>query len=285
MRLVSLVALAALTSLSLAHAATKPKPSSSAMATPAASDWRTVDAENTLVIDTTKGRIIVELAPSLAPAHVQRIKELTRQGFYNGLKFHRVIDTFMAQTGDPLGTGLGGSTLPDLTAEFTFRRSFDENFDRVNKPVGAELGFMGSSPVASQPDDIMMMTADGKAAAWGMFCPGVLGMARGDDPNSANSQFFLMRQAYPALDKRYTPLGRTVVGLSVVRALKEGEPVIDPDVMTKVQMLADIPSAQRPKVQVLSTASAYFTGLVDHMKAQKGADFSICDLELPSQVK
>ena len=76
------------------------------------------DPENTLVIETTKGRVVIELRPDLAPKHVERIKELTRQGFYNGLKFHRVIDGFMAQTGDPTGTGSGGSDLPDLKAEF-----------------------------------------------------------------------------------------------------------------------------------------------------------------------
>ena len=282
MRLVALTALLAVTSLSPAYAA---KPANVSPPAPAASDWRSVDAENTLVIDTSKGRVIVELAPKLAPAHVQRIKELTREGFYNGLKFHRVIDTFMAQTGDPLGTGEGGSTKPNLTAEFTFRRSAEDGFTRVNRPAGAELGFMGSMPIATQPDDIMMMTADGKAGGWGLFCPGVLGMARGDDPNSANSQFFLMRQAYPALDKRYTALGRVVSGLPVVRAIKVGEPVVDPDIMIKVQVLADIPAPDRPKVQVLNVATAYFTAMAERMKAQKGADFSVCDLELPAQVR
>jgi peptidylprolyl isomerase len=282
MRLVALTALLAVTSLSLAHAA---KPANASPPAPAASDWRSVDAENTLVIDTSKGRVIVELAPKLAPTHVQRIKELTREGFYNGLKFHRVIDTFMAQTGDPLGTGEGGSTKPNLTAEFTFRRSAEDGFTRVNKPAGAELGFMGSIPIATQPDDIMMMTSDGKAGGWGLFCPGVLGMARGDDPNSANSQFFLMRQAYPALDKRYTALGRVVSGLPVVRAIKVGEPVVDPDIMIKVQVLADISAPDRPKVQVLNVATAYFAAMAERMKAQKGADFSVCDLELPAQVR
>jgi cyclophilin family peptidyl-prolyl cis-trans isomerase len=76
------------------------------------------DAENTLVIETTKGRVTIELRPDLAPNHVERIKTLARQGFYDGVPFHRVIDGFMAQTGDPTGTGTGGSDLPDLKAEF-----------------------------------------------------------------------------------------------------------------------------------------------------------------------
>ncbi len=77
------------------------------------------DLQNTLYMDLKSGRVVIELRPDLAPKHVERIKKLTREGFYNGLKFHRVITGFMAQTGDPTGTGAGGSKLPDLKAEFT----------------------------------------------------------------------------------------------------------------------------------------------------------------------
>ena len=76
------------------------------------------DPENTIIMETTKGRVVIELRPDLAPGHVERIKTLSRQGFYDGVVFHRVIDGFMAQTGDPTGTGRGGSELPDLEAEF-----------------------------------------------------------------------------------------------------------------------------------------------------------------------
>ena len=93
-----------------------------------ASDWRTVAPENLLVIDTSKGRILVELTPVAAPSHAERIRTLADQGFYDGLKFHRVIPDFMAQTGDPQGTGEGGSDLPDLKAEFSFRRGRDAGF-------------------------------------------------------------------------------------------------------------------------------------------------------------
>ena len=80
-----------------------------------------IDKENILYLDTTYGRVVIRLRPDLAPNHVERIKTLTRQGFYDGLKFHRVIDGFMAQTGDPLGNGTGGSSLPDLKEEFNPR--------------------------------------------------------------------------------------------------------------------------------------------------------------------
>lgn len=252
---------------------------------PSASDWRVPDPENVAVIDTTKGRIIVELSPELAPNHVARFKELTREGFYNGLKFHRVIDEFMAQTGDPKGTGEGGSTKPDVVAEFTYRRGPQSPFTPISQPIGVQSGFVGAVPVMTQIDDLMAMTADGKVHAWGQFCPGVLGAARGENPDSANSQFFLMRQAFPSLDKRYTAYGQTLSGLNVVRAIKTGEPVVDPDIMTKVQMLADMPAAERPSIKVLDVRSGYFKAMVETLRAKKGADFSACDIDLPVEVR
>ncbi|MEY4254820.1 MAG: hypothetical protein RLZZ141_47 [Pseudomonadota bacterium] len=252
---------------------------------PSAGDWRVPDPENVVVIDTTKGRIIVELSPELAPNHVARFKELTREGFYNGLKFHRVIDEFMSQTGDPLGTGEGGSTKPDVAAEFTYRRGPQSPFTPISQPIGIQSGFVGSVPVMTQIDDLMAITTDGKVHAWGQFCPGVLGAARGENPNSANSQFFLMRQAFPSLDKRYTAYGQTLSGLNIVRAIKTGEPVVDPDSMTKVQMLADMPTAERPSIKVLDVRSGYFKAMVETLRAKKGADFSACDIDLPVEVR
>ena len=93
----------------------------SAAAQTASGDWRTVAPENLLVIDTAKGRVLVELDPTVAPLSVARVRTLADQGFYDGLKFHRVLPGFMAQTGDPLGTGTGGSELSDVPGEFQFR--------------------------------------------------------------------------------------------------------------------------------------------------------------------
>jgi peptidylprolyl isomerase len=261
------------------------KPAAPAAAAIPAGDWRTLDPENVLVIDTSKGRILVELQPLAAPGHVERIKKLTRDRFYDGLKFHRVIDYFMAQTGDPLGTGEGQSAYPDLKAEFSFRRDASAPYTPVATPSGGVVGFMGSLPIQTQPDDLMALTGDKKVWAWGLYCPGVAGMARGEAEDTGNSQFFLMRQPYPSLEKRYTAWGRVVSGLEVVRALKVGEPVVEPDVMTKVQVLADLPPAQRPTVQVLDTRSKTFAALADRVRQERKADFSLCDIDLPAQVR
>ncbi|MFN4295759.1 MAG: peptidylprolyl isomerase [Brevundimonas sp.] len=246
-------------------------------ASPAQADWRTVTPENLLVIDTSRGRILVEMSPLAAPVHVERMRILARRGFYDGIVWHRVIDWFMAQTGDPLGTGDGQSPYPDLTAEFTFRRGPDMPFTQVADPMGAPVGFLGSLPIQTQPDELMARTGDGMVHAWGVYCPGVAGMARGDDPDSANSQFFLMRQAYPSLDKRYTAWGRVVSGLEVVRAMKTGEEpsgaVAAPqDVMTSVRVASDIPADQRPVVRVLDTASPAFAAMVERRETRKPQD-------------
>ncbi|MBA4001034.1 peptidylprolyl isomerase [Brevundimonas sp.] len=260
-----------------------------AAASPPESDWRTVAPENLLVIDTNRGRILVEMSPLAAPGHVERMRLLARNGFYDGLVWHRVIDWFMAQTGDPLGTGDGQSAYPDLTAELTFRRGADMPFTPAADPMGAPVGFLGSLPIQTQPDALMARTGDGMVHAWGVYCPGVAGMARGEAQDSANSQFFLMRQAYPSLDKRYTAWGRVISGLDVVRAIKTGEEpsgtVATPqDVMTSVRVAADIPAAQRPVARVLDTESPTFGDMIERTRAARGADFSICDLEPPVDV-
>jgi len=288
---VTSVALAALLTLAATSTLAAPVQKSvttapAAPAPPATSDWRTPDPQDILVIDTNKGRILVELVPLVAPSHVTRVRELARQGLYNGRSFFRVIDQFMAQTGDPQDNGMGGSDLPDLTAEFTFRRGADTPFVQVADQAVAEIGFVGPLPVMTQSSQLMPMTADGRISGWALYCPGVAGMARGESPDSANSQFFLMRQAYPSLEKRYTAFGRVISGLEVVRAIKAGEPVVAPqDLMTRVQVLADMPAGSRPKVRVIDPRSPWFAAEVARVRASRGADFTACAISIPSEVK
>ena len=151
------------------------------------------DLENTLYLDLAAGRVVIQLRPDLAPKHVARIKELARAGFYDGIIFHRVIPGFMAQTGDPTGTGRGGSDKPDLPAEFS-----QEPFER-----------------------------------------GTVGMARTSDPNSANSQFFIMFAPAPHLNGQYTVWGQVVEGMQYVDQLATGEPPRNPDKIIKMRVAAD----------------------------------------------
>jgi peptidylprolyl isomerase len=251
----------------------------------AEADWRTPDPSNLMVIDTNKGRIIVELYPAIAPDSVKQVETLVHQHFYDGLRFFRVIDQFMDQTGDPKNTGEGGSTLPDIKGEFTFRRDRNMGFVAVTDSAGGSVGFVGALAVTTQPDAIMALTADGKATTWPLFCSGVAAMARGASPDSANSQFFLMRDNYPALEARYAGIGQVIAGQDVVRAIKTGEPVAAPqDEMTRVRMANDLPAGEHISVRVLNVGSPSFAALVDRTKAEKGGEFSICDLQLPSEV-
>jgi peptidylprolyl isomerase len=246
-----------------------------------ASDYRTADPQNLLVIDTEKGRIIVEMYPEIAPTAVARIKTLARAKFYDGLMFHRVVDDFMAQGGDPKGDGTGNSGYGNLKAEFTFRRGLDMPFTPALSSQGQEDGFFKAMPVRTQSSDLMIMMADGKVPAWGLWCPGVAGMARTNEPDSADSQFFLMRGFNDQLEAKYTSFGRVLVGLDVVRNLALGEPPPHPDHMKSVRVMSDLPPDQQTRVQVLDTTSAAFRALVAYDKTQHGGSFSVCDVQLP----
>ena len=249
---------------------------------PSAADFRPLDAAHTVVIDTNKGRIVMELYPTIAPVSVARIEDLTRKHLYDGLTFFRVIDDFMAQTGDPMNTGEGGSDQPDIKAEFNFKTPV--GFPVVAHPEnGGDAGFIGVMPVVSQPAALAALTADGKVDASVLYCKGVIGIARADAPDSGNSQFFLMRGMKLELDQKYSAIGRVVSGQDVVDSIKTGEPVDPPrDRMVKVQILADMAPADRPNVKVIDTKSDWFIAYAKREKAAKGADFTPCDLTIPT---
>lgn len=248
--------------------------------------WRTVDAENLMVIDTAYGVIGVELFPELAPNHVGQVKALVRDGFYDGVVFHRVIDGFMNQTGDGQnGNGTGDSELPDIAAEFTFRRGEDMDVTlisaRGDEQQQIATGFYKSLPVASQPINQAILTIDGKVTAFGLHCKGVTSMARTSDPNSANSQFFLMRDKADHLDAQYSIWGSTVMGHDYLTSFKVGvvgEDGFIPDQMNTVKIAADLPEDTRPTVQVLDTTSAAFTNWISTQSYD-----DVCDVQIPSR--
>ena len=161
------------------------------------------DLENTLYLDVPAGRVVIAMRPDLAPDHVAQIKALARRGFYDGVPFHRVIGGFMAQTGDPTGTGAGGSG-HKLKAEFS-------NEKHVR---------------------------------------GTVSMARASDPNSADSQFFIMFAPNPSLDGQYTIWGEVTSGMENIDKIKKGDAsrngiVVDPDKIVKIQVAADAEKAKQ----------------------------------------
>ena len=156
-----------------------------------------VDPENLLYLELKSGRVEIQMFPDLAPKHVAQIKALTREGFYNNLAFHRVIESFMAQGGDPSGTGGGGSKMPNLPSEFTVKRH---------------------------------------------FLRGTVGAARTSDPNSANSQFFIMFAPGASLDGQYTIWGQVIKGMEFVDTIKRGEgrSLTNPDRIVTMRVAADV---------------------------------------------
>ncbi|MGH6829827.1 MAG: peptidylprolyl isomerase [Methylocella sp.] len=161
------------------------------------------DPQHTLYLDTKDGRVTILLRPDFAPKHVAQIEALTKRGFYNGLVFHRVIDGFMAQTGDPTGTGMGKSDLPNIPAEFS-----------------------------AEP-----------------FKRGTVGMARSQDPDSANSQFFICFADAAFLNNKYTVVGQVISGMDAVDKIKKGAKedngaVTAPDKIVKMQLAVDAASGK-----------------------------------------
>ncbi|MBU1376029.1 MAG: peptidylprolyl isomerase [Alphaproteobacteria bacterium] len=282
-------AFAALATTATAQKKPVPAPAAAAPAKPAAptaADWRTPKAEDVLVIDTNKGRIIVEMVPEVAPLWTAQMRALTLEHFYDGQTFFRVIEDFMDQTGDPENRGTGQSSRPNVNAEFQFRRGPETPFVLVADQAVAEVGFIKSLPVTTQSMMLAPMTRDGKISGYGLFCPGVGGAARGEDENSANSQFFLMRANYPRLERRYTAWGRVISGMDVVTAIKVGEPVPDPqDKMERVRLLSDIPEKDRPKIRVIDPAGQWFKAEIARAQALGGANFTACDVNIPVEVK
>jgi peptidylprolyl isomerase len=159
-------------------------------------------------------------------------------------------------------------------------------FTPVTRSGGLEAGFIGAVPVISQSMDLGLLTADNRVKAYATYCPGVAGLARAEAPDSGNSQFYLMRGANIALDQKYTVWGRVIAGEDVVRAIKTGEPPPPPaDKMTTVRVLADMPASERPQVRVIDTQGPWFKAMIDRVRAEKVVDFSICEIDLPSQIK
>ena len=263
----------------------KPAPKAPPVEVAGPEEWIAVDPNNLLVIDTSKGRILLELYPWLAPKTVAQMRQLAHEHFFDGQSFFRVIDGFMDQTGDPTNTGEGGSKLPNLPAEFSFRRNSLIPFTPVPGADAPLVGFAGPMVIESKPTALMSMTLDSAVDAYGLFCPGVAGMARtASDPNSANSQFFLMRQAWPSLNKKYTPFGRVLVGLDVVRAIKVGEPVAEPrDVLVKVRVAADLPAAEQPHLYRLDTTGPFFRKHMAKLVESESADYQPCDTPIAVQ--
>ena len=241
------------------------------------SNWRKVDLENVLDLTINRQDVLIELRPDFAPGHVAQIKKITRAGHYNGLPFHRVIDDFMAQGGEVSAIYMLSTPYPELKAEFTFKRDPAKSPVQwfAKAPNGDSVGYLDGFVVHGQPDEGADLMADHKVDTWAIHCPGIASMARTNEPNSADTQFFIMRQSHDALDKTYTIWGRALAGLDVIRAIKAGpaekDGRLDPgeaDKLSKAQLVSDLKSFTKPTaIYVQRTDGPLFAAALAAAKA------------------
>ncbi|NOT38957.1 MAG: peptidylprolyl isomerase [Alphaproteobacteria bacterium] len=233
-----------------------------------ADEWREVDPENLAVMDLEYGRVLIELAPDLAPKHAERFRALVRAKFYDDKSFYRVIDGFVAQGGIGEGDDKKLPEWPALTAEFDQKINGKTPFVPLGSPdlFAKEVGHLDGFPVGRDWDEARM---------WMLHCPGTVAMARDTDPNTGGTEFYIpIGQAPRRLDRNLTAFGRVLEGMQYVQKLNRGDPKVDSgvikdepkrDSIERVRMAADMSASDRPRIEVMDTTSKEFAAF----KAQR----------------
>jgi len=235
-----------------------------------AADWRTVDPDNLMLIQTKYGTTAVELAPQFAPKHVERMKALIRAHFYDGLTFYRVIDGFVAQGGAGEDTAATANkpknpenekAWPKLKAEFEVPIPKGQAFAALGSPdlFAPRAGHVDGFPVGRDPK---------ARTEWIIQCPGTFAYARDTDPDTATTEFYIViGQAPRRLDRNLTAFGRVVSGQQYLQKLERGDPAVDSgviadkskqDVITSIRLASDLPADQRPSFQVMRMGTKAF---------------------------
>ena len=239
------------------------------------SDWRDVDSQNLVLIDTKYGQVAVELAPKFAPNHATRLRALIRSHFYDGLSFYRVIDGFVAQGGIGEGTAstrdhpvkdTNLSKWPPLKAEFDRVSTQEPVFTPLGNadPMAPDAGFEDGFPVARDT---------GTGREWLIHCPGTFAFARDNDPDTATTEFYIVIGEAPRrLDRDLTAFGRVLSGMQYLQKLERGDVDVDNGVIADVskrdsiirmRIAADVPAKERPAYQVIRTDSKTFADAVE----------------------
>ena len=235
-------------------------------------EWRAVAIENMVMMTLPHGKVVIELAPQFSPKHVEQFMRLTKEAHYDGNKFYRVIDGFVAQAGPKDGSKKDKS-VPLLAMESQWQTNKSWSFTPVQKQdlFAQQTGFKDSFAIAYQADE-----KQGSGSAWLTHCPGVIAMARGNDANSASSHFYITNgQAPRYLDRIMTIFGRVIYGMNHVQAITrtatiDGDTEVPKSAYTPIismKMMADVPEAEQIQLEIKNTESALFaTKLAERIK-------------------
>lgn len=255
-------------------------------------EWRDVDPENLVIMDVPYGRIAFELTPEFAPVHVERFKALVRGGFYEGEKFYRVIDNFVAQGGIGEGEDKKLDQWPALKREFERPIARGSTFFSLKSKdiYGVDTGFIDGHPAGRD-------AREGKE--WLIHCYGALAMARDDNPDTGATEFYVViGQAPRRLDRNLTVFGKVLEGMEFLQKLNRGDPEVesgviqDPakrDPILRTQIAADMPNGERPRYQVMRTDSPAFSKRVEERRHPESPFFfrkpppvlDVCNVSVP----
>lgn len=274
-----------------------PEPGEAIIASADPSDWRIVDPDRLLVIETGRGPVYVELAAEFAPDHVERMRTLAAEGFYRMKVWHRVIDGFMAQGGGALDNPNIAPNKPPLEPEFTIQRGADMDITEIQQrainprrgSTRAMAGFWNGMPAGTQPIAQAAISQSGTVESWLLHCPGTAAMARTEDPVSARGQFYIVRGDARHLDTQYTVWGFTRAGLDIIEALPVGslsdDPYFEPDFIRSMTVASELPEDERLTVEVMDTNSDAFAAYLDAVAEAEGGRLpDICDIEVPVRI-
>jgi peptidylprolyl isomerase len=258
-------------------AADKPPTLADVLAASAPSDWRNLDPENTLYLELAAGRVVIELAPAVAPNHVANIKTLAREHYYDGLAIVRSQDNYVVQWADPDSRRSVGSARKTLPAEFTFPLTARVLFTRLPDPDGyaPEVGFLDGFYAGRDPKN---------GTAWLAHCYGMVGAGRDNDIDSGGGTelYVVIGNAPRHLDRNVTLVGRVVQGMELLSTLPRGTQPMGyyekPEQrvpIKSIRVAADVPAAERSALQVIRTDTKTFANLVESRRNRREEWFHV----------
>lgn len=288
-RIASVCAFALLATPAFADALEGKKSGAEILAETTAEDWRAIPPEDVLVIELERGNVTVALSPSLAPKHVEQVKKLAREGFYDGLSFYRVIDGFVAQGGDPFGERKIRKAKKSMKAEFETKGTSVPFMATPDADGFAPMsGFIGGLPAGHDPET---------GTYWHLHCTGAFAFGREDGADTASTEFYIALQPQRYLDRNMSVFGRVIEGMEHLQALRRVEPPEskDDDIGEKIisfRVAADIPQSERFDYEILDSARPAFAAYAESRRNRPEAFFhfrpdhlDLCQMPTPLRRK